>query len=384
MEARIASEPVAAWLERLEAAGVPCGPVLAREAVQADVQVRANGLVDEVRAARSRRGAPARRPFRSGDGPATRVGAAPLLGADTESVLAGARHEIRGRGRAASSSASRFGERSERFEPRLEPVFGEWADDRDDALGARLAGIGWAELWADPELLGPTVAGAIELGRAVAPLHLVDEATLGAPLAVGQPRVATAPAGTREPTLDSTGTVVLAARGGTSRPADQPERWRAWSAATLGYLAGLSRRALDGAVAHARSREQFGAPLASLPAVQERLADAALLADGLELTAWSAAAPADGDPALPASALRWAGAACRDVTASAQQVHGAVGFALESGVHLRTGVPRPSRSGQTRSVATGADYLLALRKPRKGSAVERGWRRAAGHPDCGP
>jgi alkylation response protein AidB-like acyl-CoA dehydrogenase len=31
--------------------------------------------------------------------------------------------------------------------------------------------------------------------------------------------------------------------------------------------------------------------------------------------------------------LLWAGRAARDVTASAHQVHGAVGFALESGVH---------------------------------------------------
>ena len=31
--------------------------------------------------------------------------------------------------------------------------------------------------------------------------------------------------------------------------------------------------------------------------------------------------------------LAWAGRACRDVTASALQVHGAIGFALESGLH---------------------------------------------------
>ena len=32
--------------------------------------------------------------------------------------------------------------------------------------------------------------------------------------------------------------------------------------------------------------------------------------------------------------LRWAGEACCDVTASAHQVHGALGFALESGLHV--------------------------------------------------
>ena len=71
------------------------------------------------------------------------------------------------------------------WEPPLEPVFGTVWDERDDALAGRLAEIGWAELWTDDKLLAAAVAGALELGRAVAPLHLVDEATLGAPLAIG-------------------------------------------------------------------------------------------------------------------------------------------------------------------------------------------------------
>ena len=70
------------------------------------------------------------------------------------------------------------------WEPPVAAI-GDWTDDRDDGLAARLAELGWRELWSDPELLGPTVAGAVELGRALAPLHLVDEATLGAPLAIG-------------------------------------------------------------------------------------------------------------------------------------------------------------------------------------------------------
>ena len=67
------------------------------------------------------------------------------------------------------------------WEAPLEPAFGAWQDDRDDALAARLEAVGWGELWSDPALLGPAVAGGIELGRAVAPLCLVDDATLGAP-----------------------------------------------------------------------------------------------------------------------------------------------------------------------------------------------------------
>jgi crotonobetainyl-CoA:carnitine CoA-transferase CaiB-like acyl-CoA transferase len=87
IETRIAAEPVAAWLERLEAAGVPCGPVLARDAVPADVQVRASGLLRDARQpglgdVRMLGGI-----FRLGDGRSRRGGAAPLLGEDTEAVL---------------------------------------------------------------------------------------------------------------------------------------------------------------------------------------------------------------------------------------------------------------------------------------------------------
>ena len=211
----------------------------------------------------------------------------------------------------------------------VEPVFGEWQDDRDDVLAARLAEIGWDELWGDPGLLGPAVAGGVELGRAVAPLSLLDDATLGAPLALGG-RVrhgsGRVEGGEREPTLDGTGTL----RGVDTRPLPDPARLHVFGAVTLAYLAGLADAALEKAIAHARSREQFGAPLAALPAVQAHLADAALARDGLLFSAWSAADPEAG---FPRDSLSWAGRACRDVTAHVQQVHGGIGFALEGGIH---------------------------------------------------
>lgn len=239
----------------------------------------------------------------------------------------------------------------EGFHAPLEPRLGSWWDERDDALGERLRAVGWASLWSEEELLGPAVAGAVELGRSVAPLCLLDEATLGAPLGVGERArhaagrdVVAVPvvgygvglhavdvvAGTREPTLDGTGTIRGLALGGLPPADDGPLRLRAWGAATLGYLAGLADAALELTVAHARSREQFGAPLGSLAAVQGRLADAALQRDGLALAAWEAAAP---DGAFPEAALAWAGRACREVTVQAVQVHGGIGFALEGGIH---------------------------------------------------
>ncbi len=238
------------------------------------------------------------------------------------------------------------------WEAPLEPVFGTWWDDRDDALAARLVELGWGELWSDEELLRPAVAGAVELGRAVAPLCLVDEATLGAPLALGDrvrhgtgaPVAALAVGGTlvsatidagtavQEPTLDGLGTIRTSSPiVGDAEPVESAEeRLRVWGAATLGYLAGLADAALELALAHVGSREQFGAPLGALPVVQGRLAEAALERDALALVAWEAAG---APPGLPRASLAWAGSACREVTAQAVQVHGGIGFALEGGVH---------------------------------------------------
>lgn len=237
------------------------------------------------------------------------------------------------------------------WEPPREPDLGGWNDDRDDALAERLAATGWAELWAGSDLLGPTVAGGVELGRAVAPACLIDEATLGAPLAVEgrarhglQARSLALPVRrgglalgtpTSEPrpeiSLDGSGTVrVDATVGGELEPVAADACWSAWSAATLAYLAGLAGRALEVTVEHARMREQFGGPIAAIPAVQSRLADAALVVDALTLLAWSSIAD---ERSLPAPELLWAGASCCEVTASAHQVHGAIGFALESGLH---------------------------------------------------
>jgi alkylation response protein AidB-like acyl-CoA dehydrogenase len=253
--------------------------------------------------------------------------------------------------------------------PTRDPDFGEWQDDRDDELAARLAAAGWSELWAGDELLGAVVAGGIELGRAAAPVCIIDEATLGAPLWVdGRARHARGAASLAvphhagglglgppasedrpEPTLDGTGTVRIDVHEvGRLEDVAATACWRAWNAATVAYLAGLASRALELAVEHARSREQFGAPISVLPAVQSRLADAALRADAIELLAWAAAT---NDGGLQDAELRWAGSACCEVTASAHQVHGALGFALESGLHV---LYRRARSTHTWTVAVCA------------------------------
>ena len=86
IERAIVGRPAAEWLGKLEVAGVPCGPVQARETVYADAQVVAAHLVGEV----DQPGVGALRllaPFvRVGDNGPTPM-PAPELGADTESVL---------------------------------------------------------------------------------------------------------------------------------------------------------------------------------------------------------------------------------------------------------------------------------------------------------
>jgi hypothetical protein len=252
------------------------------------------------------------------------------------------------------------------WQPPREPDFGEWLDDRDDELAARVAAAGWGELWAGDELLGPAIAGGLELGRAAAPICLIDEATLGAPLAVdGRARhardarslavpvrgggLALGPSDIEprpELSLDGNGTVHVDVVTRGLLDADVASRcWRAWNAATLAYLAGVAAQALELAVAHARAREQFGAPLGALPAVQARLADAALATDSLGLLAWAAAGNRGG---LQEPELRFAGTSCCEVTASAHQVHGALGFALETGLHV---LHRRARSVQTWAAA---------------------------------
>ena len=97
-------------------------------------------------------------------------------------------------------------------------------------------------------------------------------------------------------------------------------RMDAWCAGSTGYLAGLGEEALRLALEHARSRRAFGGPLAALEPVQQMLADAATLVDGLTLL--SADSPG-------ADALAHAGEAAERAVAICMQVTGALGFTLE-------------------------------------------------------
>ena len=93
------------------------------------------------------------------------------------------------------------------------------------------------------------------------------------------------------------------------------------------------RAALDLAIQHAQTREQFGGPLADLQAVQFSLADMATAIDAAELTALRAAWLKARDRSWgteAAMAKLLASEAAGRVTDAALQIHGGGGYFADS------------------------------------------------------
>ncbi len=92
---------------------------------------------------------------------------------------------------------------------------------------------------------------------------------------------------------------------------------------------GVTERALKLAASYTSEREQFGRPIGSFQAVQQRLADAFIDVEAIRWTTWHAAwLIAEGRPADREGAIAkfWAAEAGARVVASAQQVHGGMGI----------------------------------------------------------
>ena len=247
---------------------------------------------------------------------------------------------------------------------------GAAASDADPELERALRDAGWHELGRDESLLPLAAPAGAALGRGLASLAPVD-ALLGGALQVGrlaryasdgaplvEPRagrlvLTRAKRLTPLPYTDALGVARVEDAGeadagearavdaGEARPAEAREadargeaeadagvRMAAWCAASAGYLAGLSGEALRLALEHAHSRRAFGGPLSALEPVQQMLADAATLTDGLALlSADSPGADALADT-LP-DALAHAGEAAERVAAICMQVTGALGYTLD-------------------------------------------------------
>jgi alkylation response protein AidB-like acyl-CoA dehydrogenase len=129
-------------------------------------------------------------------------------------------------------------------------------------------------------------------------------------------------------------------------------------------LVGVAGRAMDLAVAHARTREQFGRPIGSYQAVSHRCADMLLDVESARSAVLCAAWTADNDPAaLPfASSVAKVAAAqgAWRVTAGAIQVHGGIGFTWEHDCHLL--LRRAATSGRLLGgVDTHLDRVASVR-----------------------
>jgi crotonobetainyl-CoA:carnitine CoA-transferase CaiB-like acyl-CoA transferase len=239
---------------------------------------------------------------------------------------------------------------------------GTAASDANRVLDEALREAGWDDMGTDETLLPLAAPAGRELGRAFASLAPIDRLLGGAlrtgnlaryaepgcvlvepragllqvsrarglehigytdALGVAQVGAAEHEAGAAAAGADGAtqvGATAAAANAGGPGVGDPTRRMDAWCAASTGYLAGLAEESLRLALEHARSRRAFGSPLAALEPVQQMLADAATLVDGLTLL--SADSPG-------ADALAHAGEAAERAVAICMQVTGALGFTME-------------------------------------------------------
>jgi alkylation response protein AidB-like acyl-CoA dehydrogenase len=138
-------------------------------------------------------------------------------------------------------------------------------------------------------------------------------------------------------TIDPTRRFARVSGDGERLPGDVAGAVDRAAAAVAAELVGVSQRALDVTVAYVKQREQFGVAVGSFQAVGHRCAEMLLNTEAARSAAYYAAWVADAAPGRLAEAAALAKAAAseagRDVTASAIQAHGGIGFTWEADVH---------------------------------------------------
>jgi alkylation response protein AidB-like acyl-CoA dehydrogenase len=113
-------------------------------------------------------------------------------------------------------------------------------------------------------------------------------------------------------------------------------RIRAFAALALEAV-GMSQRALELSVEHAKTREQFGKPIGIYQAVSHRLADSYALTElARSLAYWAAWCVSEDDdeaPVAAAAAKAYAGDVAVTVCEYSIQAHGGIGFTWEHPLH---------------------------------------------------
>ena len=137
--------------------------------------------------------------------------------------------------------------------------------------------------------------------------------------------------------------------------------------AVASELVGVCGRALEMTVDYVKERRQFGVPVGSFQAVSHRCAEMLLATEKARSVTSLAAWAADADPRQLGQAAAMAKAAASEagvqVTGSAIQAHGGIGFTWEADVHwlykrahldaALLGGPKQHRARLARLVATG-------------------------------
>ena len=145
---------------------------------------------------------------------------------------------------------------------------------------------------------------------------------------------------------------------------DQPELWSksrsvrdVIAAIRLVECAGGARAVTRRTVNYVNTRHQFGKPLAQFQAVKQRAANMLILSEGAFLLASEALAKVSDGVPRPIElewAKSWVARAYKDVTLSAHQLHGGMGYARESGLF------RWSERAKLRQLELEADVDMSL------------------------
>lgn len=213
---------------------------------------------------------------------------------------------------------------------------GDTSEPPSPELFSALDDLGWRALAEDPSLTDCAGLAAIELGRRLAPVVHIDRLLGGGPVvgelvrSLGSESIAVldgrlVSVRRSEPVASAEGIDVRRVLElGDAAGVLSPAALSAWTAASVGYLAGLGQGALDLTVEYVGQRRAFGSTLAALGPVQQLLAGAATAVRGASLLA---AESANRD------ALAHAGHAAVTACAACHQVTGAIGFTLEYALH---------------------------------------------------
>jgi alkylation response protein AidB-like acyl-CoA dehydrogenase len=197
----------------------------------------------------------------------------------------------------------------------------------------------WLGGLASGELVGAVGVGAggvceLMIGAGEAQLLVLIEGDEARVLA--RDDVALTPTAAIDPTRSAAAVRAAAGAGETLAGAAQPGVDRAL-VAIASELVGVCDRALSMTVAYVKERRQFGVPVGSFQAVAHRCAQMLLDTEKARSMTAYAAWTADAEPQRLGEAAAMAKAAASDagveVTASAIQAHGGIGFTWEADVH---------------------------------------------------